>query len=104
MLELFEKIIRENMTVDELKILMSRRKNLQNLSKKRKELELINRILEEYSLRDKTLQNYWKKEILLRKSKIGDRLQVDFRNSRDLLVKLKKLLSVIETSHQAIKA
>jgi len=102
-LQLFEKIIRENITVDELKILMSRRANLHNLSRKRKELELIGRILEEYSLRDKTLQNYWKKEILLRKSKIGDRLQVDFRNSRDLQIKLKKLLNVLQTSQTQIQ-
>lgn len=94
-LEIFDRILRENITVDELKIMVSRQKSLDDVSKRRKDLERITAILEESSRLDKTLSKLWKKEIILRRSRIGDRLQVDFRSGHDLILKLDRLVEVL---------
>jgi len=96
MIAVFEKVMREHMSVDELKFFVSRHKRAEQVSSRQLELEQISKAFETKSQIDKTLSNYWNKEILLKRSRIGDRLQVDFRNGKDLLVKLEKLLSVLK--------
>ena len=96
MIAVFEKVMREHMSVDELKFFVSRHKRAEKVSSRQLELEQISKAFETKSQIDKTLSNYWNKEILLKRSRIGDRLQVDFRNGKDLLVKLEKLLSVLK--------
>ncbi len=102
-LELFEMIVRDNITVDELKFIVSRQKSMDDLSKRQKELERINRIFEESSQLDKMLHGFWKKEIMLKRSRIGDRLQVDFRNGRDLVSKLERLLDILRKNKAGVK-
>lgn len=92
----FEKIIRDSMTVDELKFYVSRKKRTEEVSQRQLELEEISRLFEQSSQKDSAFNSYWNKEILLKRSRIGDRLQVDFRNSDDLLDKLEKVLDVLK--------
>lgn len=96
MLEYFDKIIDEELTVDELKLLLSRKKNIDDLSKRQKDLERISSIFEKSAQSDKSLKKVWQKEVMLKRSRIGDRLQVDFRSSKDLFTKLEKLFEIIK--------
>jgi len=104
MVQVFERIVNENITVDELKVLVTRQKAVEELSRKQKELARINKILEESSMVDKNLSSLWKKEILLKRSRIGDRLQVDFRSGDDLVSKLESLLDVLRKNKTAAQA
>ncbi len=96
MLEYFDKIIDEELTVDELKLLLSRKKNVDALSKRQKDLERISSIFEKSAQADKSLKKVWQKEVMLKRSRIGDRLQVDFRSSKDLFSKLEKLFDILK--------
>ncbi len=95
-LAVFEKIIRDNMTVDELKFFVSRKKRADEVNNRQLELQEISNLFENSSRVDQTFKSYWNKEILLKRSRIGDRLQVDFRNGDDLLEKLEKLLDLLK--------
>lgn len=98
-LEFLQRIIAENIRVDELKQMITRYKlDTDTLSKRQLELQELNRLLEETCQVDKTLKNFWNTEIILKKSRIGDRLQVDFRSSADLSSKLEKLLVIVQTN------
>ncbi|MCD6460651.1 ParB/RepB/Spo0J family partition protein [bacterium] len=103
MIAVFEKVMREHMSVDELKFFVTRHKRTEHISDRQLELEQISKVFETTSQIDKTLSNYWNKEILLKRSRIGDRLQVDFRNGKDLVVKLEKLLSVLKENSAKLK-
>ena len=96
MLEYFEKIIDEELTVDELKLLLSRKKNVEDLSNRQKDLERVSSIFEQSAQSDKSLKKVWQREIMLKRSRIGDRLQVDFRSGKDLFAKLEKLFDILK--------
>lgn len=101
MLEMFDLIINENIRVDELKMMVTRHKDESDLSRRQQELVRVNQILEESCTVNKRLASVWKKEIMLKKSRIGDRLQVDFRSGTDLVSKLEGLLEALRKNKAA---
>ena len=92
MMKLFRQLMEEEMIpVKDLRYKLVRMKADEDLDPEEKALDTVEDLIES----DSKLQKLWRSEINIHRSRIGDKLEIDYRNSTDLVKKLEILLSAL---------